>query len=609
MNTSVGERYEPYHKSRNGELTTLLTYEHNNAMYTVILEHSNDPAVYNLVYLNSHNLTRSVVGKITDLPTYKPDYTGMQIMENQRDNSLKTGIHKIIKSPCSGYVIIQMSQSHLIHCYSLSPVFEPEFEVFAFKLYEYTPVNTPINTQFAGIAWFANHGPSIWDVSYYFTPSGNFLYCMYNSTLHKLETSSHREVYKGQFGQFGDTNFKQLIPLDDTMICCQYMKNYNRTTGDNNPTWVDATEQKLFFKLGRVSVSGIEWLDTLEVLADDPWMLHASYGQLFSYDTNINCILDRNTLYFTYESRISWSVMALPINLLTNKFGQGYIVYQHPAIDRDILCPVLKFVHMDKLYGVVMNNTNILIVNIRLSDSKSDNLQGLEVLAAGRYFNLPHKEKWDHSQPMCKISFIDEPIATNKLDSLFKKNALQEPAQDITPFMGNSGNGYTDEYMSRSQDAETDMRITGIEFTPDLSCVLVYYSDAVYMYKAKLTYKEVDELVTNMDTRLADMGIDMPFDILTDIACTVAVPSASLSVRDRHKVVGAAELEAKLAERMRALNDDPEIKIVKKSTNDFLKPISVRQEKLHTISNVKYSTNPDVNYGTDNNGIHFGTLE
>jgi hypothetical protein len=605
MSTTVGERYEPYHKTRNGELTTLLTYEHNNATYSVILEQSNDPAVYNLVYLNSNTQTRSVVGKITDLPTHL-------------NNKLKSGIHKIIKSQCSRYVIIKMSQSHLIHCYSLSPVFEPKFEVFAFKLYEYTPVNTPINTQFAGIAWFANQGPSISKVSYYFTPSGNFLYCMYDSTLHKLETANGREVYKGQVG---DTNFKQLIPLDDTMICCQYMKGYNRETGDNNPpVWALATEQKLYFKLGRVLASGIEWLDTLEVLADDLWLLPVTYGQLFSYDTNINCILDRNTLYFTYECRISWAVLALPIDMLANKFGQGYIVYQHPATDRDTLCPVLKYVHMDKLYGVVMNDKNFQIVNLRL-DSPVNEINNLDVLAAGHHFNLPHKEKWDHSAHVREISFIDEPVIVNRVDSLFTKitktikNIVMPGSdnidnQDEDPYNIIEVGGFTNEYMGRIHDPkQSKSEITDIEFTPDLTCVLVCYSDSVYVYKAKLTYREVDELVTNMDTRLADLGIDMPAEILTDIACTVAVPEASLSVRDRHKVVGAAELEAKLAERMRALNNDPEIKIEKQSTNDFMKPQSVRKEKLPTVGNIEYSTNPDVNYGTGSSSMHYGTLE
>jgi hypothetical protein len=582
MSATVGERYEPYHKSRNGELTTLLTYEHNNAMYTVILEQSNDPAVYNLVYLNTNNQSRSVVGRITDLPTYKQDYTGMQIPENQRDNSLKSGIRKIIKSPCSRYIIIQMSQSHLMHCYSLSPVFEPGFEVFAFKLFEYKPDNT--------------------HVLYQFTPSGNFIYCMHKTTLHKLDTLTGREVYKGQVG---DTNFNQLIPLNDTMICGQYMKGYNRKTGDNNPAWTLTTERKLYFKLGRVLASGIEWLDTLEVLADDLWLLPVTYGQVFKDYTKITCILDRNTLYITYESRISWSVLALPIDMLANKFGQGSIVYQLPATDRDTLCPVLKYVHMNKLYGIVMNDKNFQIVSLRL-DSPVNEINNLEVLAAGHHFNLPHKEKWDHSQPTCEIPYIDETVIVNKPDSLITKitkaiinvalggpNTADSQDEDPNEYDIIEAGGSTNEYLDRSHDSkQSKSKITDIDFTPDLTSVLVCYSDGVYVYKAKLTYREVDELVTNMDTRFADLGIDMPAEILTDIACTVAIPEARLSVRDRHKVHDAVALEAKLAERMRALNNDPEIKIEKQSNDAFMKPMSVRNENIPFIGKMKYSANP-----------------
>lgn len=599
MSTTVGERYEPYHKSRNGELTTLLTYEHNNATLSVILEQSNDPSVYNLVYLNTHNQTRSVVGRITGLPVYKQDYTGMQIPENQRDNSLKSGIHKIIKSPCSRYVIIQMSQSHLIHCYSLEPCFEPKFEMFAFKLFEYSP--------------------SISNVSYCFTPSGNFIYCMYETTLHKLDTLSGRELYKGQIGA---TKFKQLIPLDDNMICGHYMKEYYRETGDNNPIRHLTTEHKLYFKLGRVSESGIEWLDTLEVLADDPWLLPATHGQLFGYETKITYVLDRNTLYFTHESRISWSVLALPVDKQANKFGQGRMVYQHPATDRDTLCPDLKYFHAGKLYGVIMNDANFQIVNL-CYDGDDREIHSLEVLAAGYHFNLPHKEKWDHSEPIRELSFIDEPVIVNKPDSLFTK--LKKAIINVELGESNTADSRDEvpsEYdiieavgtADRHMDISTNIKqskIIAVEFTPDMACVLVYYSDVVYIYKAKLTYKEVDELVTNMDTKLADLGINMPPEILTDIACTVAVPEASLSVRDTQKVLGADEFEAKLAERMRALKNDPEIKIDKNPTGDFLEPMKVRKANRRALSNIIFSSNPNVDYGYSqcSNVIHFGTLE
>lgn len=596
MSTTVGERYEPYHKSRNGKLTTLLSYEHNNTTLSVILEQSNDPSVYNLVYLNTHNQTRSVVGRITGLPVYRQDYTGMQIPENQRDNSLKSDIHKVIKSPCSRYVIIQMSQSRLMHCYSLEPCFEPKFELFAFKLFEYSP--------------------SVSDVSYCFTPDGNFIYCMYETTLHKLETVSGREVYKGQIG---DTKLKQLIPLDDNMICGYYMKGYDRETGDNNPSLVLATEQKLYFKLGRVLESGIEWLDTLEMLADDPWLLPATYGQLFGYNTKLTCILDRNTLYFTHEARISWAVLALPIEKQANKFGQGRMIYQHPATDRDTLCPDLKYFHDGKLYGVIMNDANFQIVDLCLDGDVND-IHSLEVLAAGHHFNLPYKEKWDHSEPICEIPFIDEPVVINKPESLFTKLkktiinvALGESntadMQDEDPNEIPVSGGSTNECMNRHDIKQ--IKIINLEFTPDMACVLVYYSDVVYVYKAKLTYKEVDELVTNMDTRLADLGIDMPAEILTDIACAVAIPEASLSVRDTQKVLGVAEFEAKLAERMRALKNDPEIKIDKNPTGDFLEPMEVRKANRRALSNIIFSSNPNVDYGYSqcSNVIHFGTLE
>ncbi len=554
-----------------------------------------------------------MVGRITGLPVYTLDYAGVQILENQRDNSLKSGIHNIIKSPCSRYIIIQMSQSHLMHCYSLEPVFEPKFEVFAFKLFEYTPVNTPANNPAAGVAWFANQGLSVSSVSYQFTPAGNFIYCMHDTTLHKLDTLTGRELYKDQIG---DTRFKQLIPLDDNMICGHYLKDYNREEDDIAQVWGLTTEHKLYFKLGRVSESGIEWLDTLEVLADDAWLLPATYGQLFGYETKIACILDRNILYFTHESRISWSVLALPIDILANKFGQGRIVYQHPATDRDTLCPDLKYVYMDKLYGVIMNDMNFQIICIALAGNEAMHLQGLEVLAAGHHFNLPYKEKWDHSEHIRELSFIDEPVVINKPDSLFTKivNAIKNVVMTGSDIVDrededpSESDGAADGYMDIHNDVKQS-KIIAIEFTPDMACVFVCYSDGVYVYKAKLTYREVDELVTNMDTRLADLGIDMPPEILTDIACTVAIPEARLAVSDTHKVSCIAEIEVKLAERMRALNNDNETKIEKQSNSDFMKPRSVRDEKLHIVGNLKYSTNPDVNYRTGSCVLDYNTLE
>lgn len=567
-----------------------------------------------MVYLNTHNQTRTIVGRITDLPTYKPDYAGMQIPESQKDNTLESGIYKIVKSPCSRYVIIQMSQSYFMHCYSLHPTFEPDFEVFAFKLYEYKPLNTPNNpinnNPLAGIAWFPNQVPMISNISYQFTPSGNFIYFMYETTLHKLDTLTGCEIYKGQFW---NVKFNQLIPLDDTMICGQYMKGYYRATHDNNPpVWALAeTEQKLYFKLGRVLASGIEWLDTLEVLADDPWLLPATNGQLFrdADKIKIMSVLDRNTLYFTHESQISWSVLALPIDMLANKFGRGYMVYQHPATDRDTLCPVLKYVHVGKLYGVIMNDANFQIVSLCLNSGKVNKINKLEVLAAGHHFNLPYKEKWDHSERIREISFIDDPVVVNKPNQLFKKitdidNAPQlEPTQDISPFINIIEYGH----YSHNEIKDT---IKKIDFTPDMYCVFVYYSRIVYVYKAKFTYKEVDAIVNNMDAKLADLGIVMPIEILTDIACTVAVPKAQLSVSDMHKIHNTTELEAKLAERMQELHNDPEIKIEKQSNIDFLIYTSTRSIKLPNVNNIIYNTNSNVNYNNTNSGIMlFGTLE
>ena len=151
---TVGERYEPFHKIRNGKVYTMLTYSHGDAVYNVTLEQSYDPSIYNFVHLDPHMKTRSVVGKITELPTYISQYPpNLQVAESESQSEhIKSGIYAIIKSPCSRHVLIQMSKTNTVQCYSVTPEFSPKFEVFAYKLFEYEPVAAPVNNP--GVAVF-----------------------------------------------------------------------------------------------------------------------------------------------------------------------------------------------------------------------------------------------------------------------------------------------------------------------------------------------------------------------------------------------------------------------------------------------------------------------
>ena len=441
---TVGERYEPFHKIRNGNVYSMLTYSHEDAVYNVTLEQSYDPSIYNFVHLDSHSQKRSVVGKITELPTYTSQYPpNLQVAESESQSEhIKSGIHAIIKSPCSRYVLIQMSKTNTVLCYSVTPEFSPKFEVFAYKLFEYEPVAAPVNNPGVAVFGFGQQGVTSGQITYTFTPSGKFIYCTYENNMIKLDSSTGKVVFTGQFDP--TINKGQLIPVTDDMVCHAYTRGYNRDRDTENCVSLEFTEYRLVFQLGHVTTGGCKWLDTLKAYGDDKCLKDATFGQLFKYETKIQCILAGNKLYFTYESRVTWSVLCVPINLATCTLGQGRIVYQHPITDRDMLCPDLKYAKDDKLYGVVMNNSNFQLVCIPIN---SDREIKLEVLAAGHYFNLPHKELHDHSAAPHELDYIDnKPIQPQSTQSLFGKiaSAFQNLITGLGAIQSNTGSGNED---------------------------------------------------------------------------------------------------------------------------------------------------------------------
>jgi len=610
--TIVGERYEPFHKMRNGSVNTLLTYSHGDSAFHVTLEQSSDPSIYNFVHLDSHTKTRRVVGKITGLHTYTNQYPpNMQMFDHQKDKRVKSGVYKIIKSQCSGFVLIQMSQTNRVECYSLTPEFGNGFEIFAYKVFEYEPVAGPAyNPGVAAVGMFQG-GVAPSGITYSFTPSGKFIYCTYSpNKLIKIETTTGRVIYNGTHDQ-GER--AQLIPVNDDIICLAYKKSYDRNMSADATVLLLATEQRLIFQLGLVGGSNgniCEWLDTYKVLSDDSWILSATFGERFNLNTKLHCILGNGSkLYFTIENRVSWCVACIPILLAELKFGQGQITYQHPMTDRDTLCPALKYDMDGKFYGAVMNNANFQLVCI--ADG------GLEVLAAGHHFNLPGRELWDHSAKPHELEYIDIPShgliskIASTIHSLVTGIGNNQPVEAAEPGLINS-NEYLD-----SSHVKSNTQIKTIEFTSDLACVLVSHESDTYVYKAKMSYREVGELVDTMDTTLAGLGIELPVELVSDIACTVAVPSAVLDVKDELRApMDTAELEYKLAICENDRINDKEAK-VKKLSDPFPHTQNTRQTGTrHTIiiqqiNNIQYSTEPDVNYQTmvNNQVNYFGTLE
>lgn len=608
MSVTIGERYEPFHKMRNS-IYSLLTYSHCNSVYHVTLEQSADPSVYNFVHIDSHRQTRCVVGKITGLPTYTDQHSPyLEMFDYQKNTSVKSEIHKIIKSPCSEYVIIQMSESNKVECYSITPEFGQTFEIFTYKLFEYEPVNAPVQ----GVNNFFGQGLHAYasEINYTFTPSGKFIYCTYDKNLIKLDTLTGQVVYKGEFEH---ENKGQLIPINDEIVCHVYTRGYNRDNDTEDCVWA-FTEHRLVFQLGSVTDSGCVWLDTLKVRGDDVWIKSATFGQLFDGNTKITCIISDNELHFTYESKITWCIIRIPICLDEHKFGQGRITYQHPMSDRDTLCPILMNHGNDsKLYGVIMNNANFQLVAIKDTE--------LEVLAAGHHFNLPGKISWDHSKPPCEIDYVDSLSNTQKPTSLIDKisgmvqkiltNSETEPKnrQNTEP------TAYTRDTEYHKGHITDDTQIDHIEFTHDISYVFISYESGTYVYKGKLSYREVGELVDTMDNTLAGLGIDLPVELISDIACTVAEPDARLFVNDVYRVpMNNEELEFKVAVYENDRINDIDAKIKKSiNYNNVIPPaINTRSTNgIHNIQNIQYNNTDSLEYNSNSsNNKHclFGKL-
>jgi hypothetical protein len=338
---------------------------------------------------------------------------------------------------------------------------------------------------------------------------------------------------------------------------------------------------------------GCAWLDTLKVSYDDTWIKPATFGQRFGDDTKIKCVLAGNTLHFTLDSRVTWSMVRLPIHLAENKFGQGRITYQHPMTCRDTLCPILAYSKDDNLYGIVMNNANFQLVAIK--DSV------FEVLAAGYHFNLPGRAVWDHSAPPCEIDYVDTVSKTvnptslldkisGMLQSIISSSEITEPnngqTTDPTAFTAES-NAYLD-----TSHLKDNTQIDHIEFTLDLSNVFISYKSGTYVYKAKMSYREVGELVDTMDCTLAGLGIELPAELISDIACTVAEPVACLDVKDIFRVpMRKEELEFKAAVCENDRINDKEAK-VKKANINIPPPENTRTTKP-SVKYIKYNIDPN----------------
>ncbi len=619
MNTTIGERYEPYHKIRHAINSVLLEYPYGGNTYYVTLEQSVDPSVYNFVYLNPITRERTVVGKISELPVKTPNAAGHMFAPAGLNppRGPYSDIKKLIKSHCSRYVIFKCTSTAKMICYAVEPTFSPQFEIFAYKLFEYKSESIVGSTS----------------TKYLFTPSSKFIYCCYHvsngntttTNLVKLDSTTGLVVSKGVIdnGLRSGRYITVVMPVNDNIICTKHINNYNRDTDIENCILVLATEERIIFKLGRVLADQIEWLDCYKVLGDDTWILPATYGQVFSAasaDTKgvkMTCLLADNNIYIPYDSRIGWSILCIPIDIGMGKFGGGQVLYSHPITDRDMLCPELAYVRGDKLYGVVAVNENFQLVSISGVSCPVSSHQ-LELLASGYQFNLPFKEKWDHSKPVKKIDYIDTVVkhSSSSPKSLINKlssKIYNTIAQVLTPAMTmeDVDDDRSDIWPVVAADDREEHRcdIQSITFTPDLACVCISYKEAsssdanndMYVYKAKLSYQETDVLINTMDTNFLGLGIELPVEIISDIASTVAVPRAKLDVTDTHRVQGGmAELDNKLlARQVMLLGGDKEC-IIKKEDTEVVKNMISKRIKLiydkDPIANIKYSTNPNVRY-------------